>query len=103
MVTPRDSIGVAEVAMAALTRPELLAGSDAPAPRLDDRTTPRDHLDARQAQMRALGELYLCERTQHMATHPELLAAMRARQVTLNSYLEERGLPPQPDPYHELP
>ena len=43
------------------------------------------------------------EQAQLMAAHPDWLAAVRAGQATLNTYLEERGLSPEPDPYHELP
>ena len=68
-----------------------------------DRTTPHVDFDVRLARMRALDEYYRRDRVQFMAAHPELLAAVRARRAKVNAYLEERGLPPQPDPYHELP
>jgi len=92
-----------ETLEAAVRRLELLARSDASAPRPDDRTTPHDHLDVRLAQMQALDEYYRCEGVQQMAARPDLLAAFRAQRAKVNAYLDERGLPPQPDPYHALP
>ena len=68
-----------------------------------DRTTPHVDFDVRLARMRALDEYYRRDRVQFMAAHPELRAAMRDQRAKVNAYLEERGLPPQPDPYHELP
>ena len=68
-----------------------------------DRTTPHVDVDVRLARMRALDEYYRRDRVQFMAAHPELRAAMRDQRAKVNAYLEERGLPPDPDPYHELP
>ena len=68
-----------------------------------DRTTPHVDFDVRLARMRALDEYYRRDRVQFMAAHPELRAAMRDQRAKVNAYLEERGLPPDPDPYHELP
>ena len=53
--------------------------------------------------MRALTDYDRREGVQQMAAEPELLAAVRARRAKVNAYLEERGLPPEPDPYLELP
>ena len=68
-----------------------------------DRTTPHVDFDVRLARMRALDEYYRRDRVQFMAAHPELRAAMRDQRAKVNAYLEERGLPPQLDPYHALP
>ena len=82
---------------------ELPVGGGPPAPLPHNRTTPHVDIDVRLAQMQALNEYYRREGAQHMAAEPDVLAAVRARRAKVNAYLEERGLPPQPDPYHELP
>ena len=87
----------------ALKRMDLPVDRGPQAPLLRTRITPHVDLDVRLAQMRALDEYYRREGVQHMAAEPDVLAAVRARRAKVNAYLEERGLPPQPDPYHELP
>ncbi len=67
------------------------------------RTAPHDYAEAQLARMRALDDYQRREQAQLMAAHPDWLAVVRADQATLNTYLEERGLSPEPDPYHELP
>ena len=68
-----------------------------------DRTTPPIDIDIRLAQMGAVTDYYRREGLRQMAAEPELLTAARARRARVNAYLEERGLPPELDPYHELP
>ena len=92
-----------EALEAALKRTDLPVGGGPPAPLLRDRTMPHIDIDVSRAQMRALDDFDRRARLQQMATQPELLAAVRARRARVNGYLEERGLPPDPDPYHELP
>ena len=92
-----------EALEAALKRTELPLSGGPPVPLPHNRTSPHLDLDVRRAQIRALDDYDRCERLQQMATQPELLAAVRARRAKANAYLEERGLPPEPDPYHELP
>ena len=87
----------------ALKGMDLPVGGGPQAPLLQARTTPHVDFDVRLARMRALDEYYRRDRVQFMAAHPELRAAMRDQRAKVNAYLEERGLPPDPDPYHELP
>lgn len=68
-----------------------------------DATAPPLAIDVRLAQMQALDEYYRRESVEQMAAFPDLLATARGRRAKINAFLEERGLPPQPDPYHELP
>lgn len=92
-----------EALEAALKRTELPLDGGPPAPLPHNRTTPHIDIDVRLAQMGAVNDYYRREGLQQMAAEPELLAAARARRAKVNAYLEERGLPPEPDPYHELP
>ena len=92
-----------EALEAALKHTELPLGGGPPAPVPHSRTSSHIDIDIRLAQMGAINDYYRREGLQQMATQPELLAAVRARRAKVNAYLEERGLPPEPDPYHELP
>ena len=87
----------------ALKGMDLPVGGGPQAPLLQARTTPHLDFDVRLAQMGAVNDYYRREGVEHMAAEPDVLAAVRARRAKVNAYLEERGLPPQPDPYHELP
>ena len=68
-----------------------------------DATAPPLAIDVRLAQMQAVDEYYRRESVEQMAARPDLLAAVRGQRAKVNAFLDERGLPPRPDPYHELP
>lgn len=88
---------------AACDRLQRQASSVAVGNRPSARAVPRDGFSVQMAQLRAANEYAMREQTKLMAARPDLLARDRAQGAKLNAYLEERGLPPQPDPYHELP
>ncbi len=88
---------------AACDRLQRQASSVAVGNRPSARAVPRDGFSVQMAQMHAVNDFHQLEQIKLMAAEPDLLAGVRAQRATLNAYLEERGLPPRPDPYHELP
>jgi len=55
------------------------------------------------AKLRANSEFARLERLEALRRDPTLLAAVRARRAAINAFYVERGLPPDPEPYPELP
>jgi hypothetical protein len=55
------------------------------------------------AKLRASSEFARQERIEELRRDPSLLAGIRARRAAVNAFFVERGLPPDPEPYPELP
>jgi hypothetical protein len=80
------------------------AGAAAPEP--DARTAgliAHDDLSQKVAVMHALNEYSRRQRLEELRERPESLAAIRADRAARSAFQLERGLPPMPDAYPELP